>query len=105
MRCGRTATCTGSSCTSKAPIRGVALRETIPEDFAELRAKVERLPWGYEYLRAIAENPEVRAEELAASFGLEKRVFKPRVRRLKELGLDHLPEPRLPPLAARRGVP
>ena len=26
-------------------------------------------------------------QELAASFGLEKRVFKPRVRRLKELGL------------------
>ena len=40
-----------------------------------------------EYLRAIAERPEERAEELAASFGLEKRVFKPRVRRLKELGL------------------
>ena len=32
-------------------------------------------------------DPEVRADELAASFGLEKRVFKPRVRRLKELGL------------------
>src|SRR5688572_9194975 len=71
----------------EGPDPRIALRETIPDDFRELRAKVERLPWGYEYLRAIRDNPEVRAEELAASFGLEKRVFKPRVRRLKELGL------------------
>ncbi len=71
----------------EGPDPRVALRETIPDDFSELRAKVDRLPWGYDYLRAIRDNPEVRAEELAASFGLEKRVFKPRVRRLKELGL------------------
>jgi len=71
----------------EGPDPRLALRETIPDDFAELREKVARMPWGMEYLRAIAENPEVRAEELAASFGLEKRVFKPRVRRLKELGL------------------
>ena len=71
----------------EGPDPRVALRETIPEDFSELHAKVERLPWGYEYLRLIRDNPEVRAEELAASLGLEKRVFKPRVRRLKELGL------------------
>jgi hypothetical protein len=71
----------------EGPDPRIALRETIPDDLTELRAKVERMPWGYEYLRAIRDNPEVRAEELAASFGLEKRVFKPRVRRLKELGL------------------
>lgn len=71
----------------EGPDPRVALRETIPDDFAELRAKVARLPWGMDYLRAIRDHPEVRAEELAASFGLEKRVFKPRVRRLKELGL------------------
>ncbi len=71
----------------EGPDPRVALRETIPDDFAELREKVARLPWGMDYLRAIAENPEVRAEELAASFGVEKRVFKPRVRRLKDLGL------------------
>jgi hypothetical protein len=71
----------------EGPDPRIALRETIPEDFTELRAKVERVPWGYEYLRLIRDNPEVRAEELAASLGLEKRVFKPRVRRLKELGL------------------
>jgi hypothetical protein len=71
----------------EGPDPRIALRETIPEDFTELRAKVERLPWGYEYLRLIRDRPEVRAEELAASLGLEKRAFKPRVRRLKELGL------------------
>ena len=65
------------------------LREQIAagDDLVALRRAVERLPWGDDYLRAIRDNPEVRAEELAASFGLEKRVFKPRVRRLKELGL------------------
>ena len=65
------------------------MRETVAagEDLADLRAKVARLPWGMDYLRTIAERPGERAEELAASFGLEKRVFKPRVRRLKELGL------------------
>jgi hypothetical protein len=71
----------------EGPDPRIALRETIPEDFTELRAMLERLPWGMDYLRAIAERPGERAEELAASFGLEKRVFKPRVRRLKELGL------------------
>ena len=71
----------------EGPDPRVALRETIPDDFGELRAKVERLPWGYDYLRAIRDHPKVRAEELAASLGLEKRVFKPRVRRLTELGL------------------
>jgi hypothetical protein len=71
----------------EGPDPRVALRETIPDDFTELRAKVERLPWGFAYLHLIRDHPEVRAEELAASLGLEKRVFKPRVRRLKELGL------------------
>ena len=73
----------------EGPDPRVALRERVAtgDDLAALRRAVGRLPWGIDYLRAIAERPEVRAEELAASFGLEKRVFKPRVRRLKELGL------------------
>ena len=73
----------------EGPDPRVALREAIPagDDLVALRRAVERLPWGLDYLRAIAERPGVRAEELAASFGVEKRVFKPRVRRLKELGL------------------
>ena len=88
-RCGRTATCTGSRCTSKAPTRGSSCARRSPPatTWPSCRRAVERLPWGFEYLRAIRDNPEVRAEELAASFGVEKRVFKPRVRRLKELGL------------------
>lgn len=73
----------------EGPDPRVALRERVAagEDLAVLCRAVERLPWGTDYLRAIAERPGVRAEELAASFGVEKRVFKPRVRRLKELGL------------------
>ena len=73
----------------EGPDPRLALRDTIAtgDDLVALRAKIERTPWAMDYLRAIAERPAVRAEELAASFGLEKRVFKPRVRRLKELGL------------------
>jgi hypothetical protein len=79
----------------EGPDPRLALRETIAtgDDLAALRAKVERLPWGYDYLRAIRDHPEVRADELAALFGVEKRVFKPRVRRLKELGLTILLSP------------
>lgn len=73
----------------EGPDPRLALREQVATggDLAALRRTVERLPWGYDYLRAIRDRPEVRADELAASFGVEKRVFKPRVRRLKELGL------------------
>jgi hypothetical protein len=73
----------------EGPDPRVALRDTIAigDDLAALRRAVARLPWGMDYLGVIAERPGVRAEELAASFGVEKRTFKPRVRRLKELGL------------------
>jgi hypothetical protein len=73
----------------EGPDPRVALREQIAtgDDFTALQRAIDRLPWGRGYLRAIRDNPEVRAEELAASFGIQKRVFKPRVRRLKELGL------------------
>lgn len=73
----------------EGPDPRLALRATVArgDDLVALRRAVDRLPWGIGYLRAIAERPGVRAEELAASFGIEKRVFKPRVRRLKELGL------------------
>ena len=87
MRCGRTATCTGSSCTSKAPTRGSRCARRSPRTSPSCTRRSRGCRGAIEYLRAIAENPEVRAEELAASFGLEKRIFKPRVRRLKELGL------------------
>jgi hypothetical protein len=66
------------------------LRERVPsgDELPELRRRVERMgPWALHYLRAIAEQPGVRAPELAAGFGMETRQFKLRVRRLKELGL------------------
>jgi hypothetical protein len=73
----------------EGPDPRVALRERVPtaDEVATLRERLSTLPWAMEYLRAIRDNPEVRAEDLAASFGVEKRVFKPRVRRLKEVGL------------------
>jgi hypothetical protein len=44
-------------------------------------------PWTYEVLRAIGDNPGLRAPDLAASFGRETLPFKRDVRKLKELGL------------------
>jgi hypothetical protein len=69
----------------EGPDPRIALREgePTPDDLARL----DRLPWAYDYLRAIADNPGVRAADLAASFALEKPKFKLRVRRLKELGM------------------
>jgi hypothetical protein len=64
----------------------VALRERTEID-EETRAAVARLPWAGDYLRTIAAQPGVRAEDLAAQYGMPKRNFKQRVRRLKELGL------------------
>jgi hypothetical protein len=62
------------------------LRDTPPD--AALRKRVERMgPWATDYLRLIAEQPGVRAPDLAAGLGMETRAFKLRVRRLKELGL------------------
>jgi hypothetical protein len=69
----------------EGPDPRIALREGDPTD--EDRARVERLPWALDYLHAIAERPETRAADLAQAFGVEKRIFKPRVRQLKELGL------------------
>ena len=42
---------------------------------------------GLEVTSAIAEQPGVRAPDLAAGYGMETHAFKLRVRRLKELGL------------------
>jgi hypothetical protein len=64
----------------------VALREAEPTP--DVFRRLERMgPWAYDYLRAIAERPGVRAPDLAASFGRETRPFKTDVRKLKELGL------------------
>jgi hypothetical protein len=74
----------------------VALREATPDadEVAELRRRLERLDrasrhgsWTAEVLRAIADNPGLRAADIAASFGRERDPFKLDVRKLKELGL------------------
>lgn len=74
----------------------VILRETIPDEAAitEIDRRLQRLDsvskhgsWTHETLVLIAENPGVRAEDLAASVGREKIPFKLDVRKLKEMGL------------------
>ena len=74
----------------------VALRDTIPDQagIVEIAHRLQRLdstskhgPWTRETLAVIAENPGVRAEDLAASVAREKMPFKLDVRKLKELGL------------------
>lgn len=75
----------------------VALREDSALDAAALAAitsRLERLdrasrrgPWTRAVLAKIAANPERRAPDLAAEFGLETQPFKRDVRKLKELGL------------------
>ena len=72
------------------------LREQPPDD--ALLARLERMgEWTYAYLRAIADQPEVRAGDLAEQFGVERLDFKRDVRKLKELGLtiSHNPGYRL----------
>jgi hypothetical protein len=44
-------------------------------------------PWTTDTLRLVAENPEVRAADLAASVGRDTASFKTDVRKLKNLGL------------------
>ena len=70
-------------------------RATLDDaDRAELDRRLQRLdqasrrgPWTNRVLAMIADNPEVRAPDLAARLGLETLVFKRDVRKLKELGL------------------
>ena len=61
--------------------------EAISHQLASLDSRSKTGPWTMSYLQVIAENPHVLAETLASSVGVEKQVFKRRVRRLKELGL------------------
>ena len=72
------------------------LRETLPteRELEELRRRLDRFdarsshgPWTRATLSAIEANPEVRAPDLAASFGRETKPFKIDVRKLKALGL------------------
>ena len=57
----------------EGPDPRVALRETIPDDFTRAAGpKIERLPWGYEYLRLIRDNPEGAGRGARASLGLQE---------------------------------
>jgi hypothetical protein len=64
------------------------------DDLAGIDARLARLdraaedgPWTARVLQTIAEHPEVVSTELAQGLGLERLIFKRRVRALKELGL------------------
>ena len=61
---------------------------------AAISARLDRLddaskhgPWTRDYLRLIADHPEVRAPDLAESVDRETQPFKLDVRKLKNLGL------------------
>jgi hypothetical protein len=68
----------------------LALRQraelTAPEWHTVARA-MKRSDWAVPYLRLIEESPGIVSTELAARAGVERLVFKQRVRRLKALGL------------------
>lgn len=64
------------------------------EDISAIDVRLNRLDkaskhgdWTREYLQLIAERPETRAPDLAASVGRETQPFKLDVRKLKNLGL------------------
>ncbi|MGN7135054.1 ASCH domain-containing protein [Rhodococcoides corynebacterioides] len=74
----------------------IALREDdalTDDELASLRAKVDAMdaradsPWAWKTLELIRDHPAVLAADLGARLGLGRDVFKPRVRRLKALGL------------------
>ena len=74
----------------------IALRQAklTADEWQALREKLQRMdarttggPWVAATLDIIARRPATRAEALASELGIEKDLFKPRVRRLKELGL------------------
>lgn len=87
----------------------VALRERARLSAADARDVRERLarfdqrsmrgPWTHRFLSMIAEQPHVRAPDLAASIGWETKPFKDHVRKLKGLGLtiSHSPGYELSP--------
>ena len=73
----------------------VALRETpaTGDELTTLRAALARLdraapePWTRRVLQAVSDHEELVARELAPLVGMERDLFKRRVRRLKDLGL------------------
>lgn len=83
---------------SKADFDGSEM-DAISEQLDAFDARSKSGSWTREYLRLIGDNPHVPAETLSSSAGVEKHLFKGRVRRLKELGLtiSHSPGYELSP--------
>lgn len=80
--------------------------ELAPEELAGIRRQLDGFdarsssgPWTRRLLTMIAEQPHVRAPDLAASIGWETKRFKDHVRKLKALGLtiSHSPGYELSP--------
>ena len=80
----------------EGPDPRVTLREAVPAEgqIDEIARRLDRLdrsshhgPWTLGVLRIIADQPDVRAGDLAAALGRERMPFKLDVRKLKELGL------------------
>jgi hypothetical protein len=68
----------------------VAMRQRVqltPEETRAIAKVLERNEWAVSYLRLIRDSPGTVSTELAARAGVERLVFKHRVRRLKALGL------------------
>ncbi len=68
----------------------VALRqraELTPPEQKSIANMLKRNDWAVPYLRLIEESPGKVSTELAGRAGVERLVFKQRVRRLKALGL------------------
>jgi hypothetical protein len=61
--------------------------ELTPQESTAIAKMFERNDWAPAYLRLIAESPSTVSTELAARVGIDRLVFKQRVRRLKSLGL------------------
>ena len=96
--------------------------QLTPAALAEIDRRLDRLDgaakhgaWTRQYLNLIADRPEVRAPDLAASVGRETQRFKLDVRKLKNLGLTisynpgYRLSPRVGPISrvvvrSRRGV-
>lgn len=74
-----------------------------PGEIAEISARLAKLDasgaWTTGYLRLLAANPHIRAQDLADSIGIDKPTFKGNVRKLKVLGLtiSHSPGYELSP--------
>lgn len=68
----------------------IAMRERTaltPEESTAIVKMLQRNDWAPAYLQLIAELPGTVSTELASRVGVDRMVFKQRVRRLKSIGL------------------